>query len=194
MFISFSYSLMNHLKIRKKRKIFSNENAFDRRISSASGEIIDPLAPRQIREPIEQIDRQEEERKDQPARPVDFRHRVVPGHASVVPVSWISPMMRMPVLGRSFGFRVTRVGLELGLRAEVALARAVLGEVVHDRELDYRGEDESEREEDEEVEGGGVGHLREIGAGFQSEEGHRQDRRYACEKGYILVVIEFSYE
>lgn len=50
------------------------------------------------------------------------------------------------------------------IRAEVTLARPVLGEVVHHRELYYGGEDKREREEDEEVQGGGIGDFREVGS------------------------------
>ncbi len=37
------------------------------------------------------------------------------------------------------------------------------------------GEDEHEGEEDEVVEGGGVGHLRKVGPGLEAEERHRKD-------------------
>ena len=40
-------------------------------------------------------------------------------------------------------------------------------------------EDEHEGEEDEVVQGGGVGHLGEVGAGLQAQERHRQDSGHA---------------
>jgi len=45
---------------------------------------------------------------------------------------------------------------------------------VHHCELQDRGEDEAEREEHEEIQGRGIGHLGQIRASLQPEEGHCQ--------------------
>lgn len=57
---------------------------------------------------------------------------------------------------------------------EVALAGTVLGEVVHERKLKDRRENESERHEHEKVQGSGVRNFGQVRACLQAQEGHRE--------------------
>jgi hypothetical protein len=54
--------------------------------------------------------------------------------------------------------------------------------------LDDSGEDVGEGDEDKVVEGGGVGHLRQVLSRLQAQERHRQHCRNACVTYVYLKV------